>query len=55
MRAYVSCNCHTCRHASSKTKGMHKTQAHRTFRRQTKRAIRAATEMPVSVSTGYKD
>jgi hypothetical protein len=55
MRVYVSCNCRTCRRASSAVKGIHKKQAHRTLRRLTKRALRTGTEAPVAVYTGYKD
>jgi hypothetical protein len=55
MRTYTSCNCKTCRKVPSSVKQRHKREAHRTLRRESKRAIQKDTEAPTSICTGYKD
>lgn len=55
MSCYKSCACRGCRNQSegTPTRTFHKRKAHRTFRRETKRALRTGREVPEAVSTGY--
>lgn len=54
MKVYYSCNCRQCKLVPSGVKGAHKRQAHRTFRRRSKEALRIGDETTPKVSTGYK-
>jgi hypothetical protein len=54
MRVYTSCNCRTCKTASSAVRGEHKKQAHRALRQAIRLSLLKGREMPGSVSTGYK-
>lgn len=55
MRAYISCNCISCRRVPSKIKGRHKKVAHRKLRQRTRKALFNGQPCPDVVTTGYKD
>lgn len=50
---YKSCKCGQCKNAPSKIRGEHKREAHRKFRRESKKSLREGEEDTPIISTGY--